>query len=171
MREVVLTDDLGNATGTTDIQDAHTGAGRLHLAFSVYIFRDERKELLMQQRTTEKFFGLLWANTCCSHPNPDEPILAAGKRRLKEECGIEDLDLKKEGSLVYKAHDPEEKGVEHEFDVLLTADIHGDIALQPNPIEIADMRWEKVETIVQEMKENPKKYAPWFLLGLKKLVG
>ena len=51
-----------------DIYIGHQGQGKLHRAFSVFLF-NTKNELLMQQRSKEKIlFPLYWANTCCSHP-------------------------------------------------------------------------------------------------------
>ena len=42
--------------------------GRLHRAFSVFLFNNEGK-LLLQQRAADKItFPSVWTNTCCSHP-------------------------------------------------------------------------------------------------------
>lgn len=50
--------------------------GRLHRAFSVFLF-NSRNELLLQQRAASKItFPGVWTNTCCSHQlygqSPDE---------------------------------------------------------------------------------------------------
>jgi isopentenyl-diphosphate delta-isomerase type 1 len=43
-------------------------AGKLHRAFSVFLF-DKQNKLLLQQRAASKItFPSLWTNTCCSHP-------------------------------------------------------------------------------------------------------
>src|SRR5438874_1296840 len=88
-REVILCDETGEPQGTADLIAAHTEPGRLHLAFSVYIFSPDRQRLLIQQRSAHKMlWPLIWANTCCSHLRPGESQLEAGERRLCEEMGI-----------------------------------------------------------------------------------
>ena len=170
MREVVLTDTEGNPTGTAEIVDAHTGEGKLHSAFSVYVFRKNRSELLIQKRAEGKLlFHGFWANTCCSHPFPKEDVVAAGERRLKEECGFT-VRLKQEGALVYQAADPGGNLSEHEYDSLLTADVNDEIELQPDSREIAEMKWVSVQELLNDMKEQPDIYAPWFHLGLQQLL-
>jgi isopentenyl-diphosphate delta-isomerase len=170
MREVILTDTQGNPTGLAEILDAHTGEGKLHKAFSVYIFRNNGEEILVQQRSSKKMlFPLIWANTCCSHPFPGEEPLKAGKRRLQEECGMT-CDLKEVGTLVYRAKDPNGNGVEHEHVTLLTGTVDEEVCISPNPEEIEEIQWMKVADIIEEMNETPEKYAPWFHLGLKQLL-
>src|SRR6266513_2577965 len=81
-RQVILCDTAGRPQGACDLLAAHTGAGRLHLAFSVYLFSADRHALLLQQRSAQKMlWPLIWANTCCSHPRVGEEAIAAGKRR------------------------------------------------------------------------------------------
>ncbi len=181
MREVVLTDAKGNRTGLSEIVEAHTGKGKLHKAFSVYIFRNKGTEILIQQRSSEKMlFPLIWANTCCSHPFPEEDVIAAGQRRLNEECGLE-CALQESGTLVYRAEDPSGNGIEHEHVTLLRGDIDDQSACQPesagrrlepdpDPEEIAEMRWILLEELLTEMENHPDHYAPWFHLGLKQLL-
>ena len=63
-RQVVLCDRQGQATGTCDLLEAHQSPGKLHQAFSVFVFREGGSELLIQKRAAGKLFGGLWANSC-----------------------------------------------------------------------------------------------------------
>ena len=169
-RLVVLTDEAGNETGLAEILDAHTGEGKLHRAFSVYVFRKNGQEILLQQRSTKKLlFANFWANTCCSHPFPEEDIVQAGERRLQEECGFT-LPLHVQGAFVYKAIDPAGNGIEYEHDTLLVGTADSTLPLQPDPAEIAQLEWRNTADVLQNMQSNPELYAPWFLLGLPKLT-
>ena len=113
-RQVILCDESGRPTGTADLVSAHTGAGQLHLAFSVYVFSPDRRSILVQQRAAGKtLWPLAWANTCCSHPRAGEAPIDAGRRRLMEEMGIA-CDLAAGPAFVYRAEDPAGRGVEHD---------------------------------------------------------
>ena len=94
MEEVVLVDSNDHTIGYMEKQEAHL-KGRLHRAFSVFIFNN-KKELLLQKRAISKYHsGGLWTNTCCSHPRKNEIVINAAKRRLKEEMGMVcDLEFK-----------------------------------------------------------------------------
>ena len=64
-------------------------AGLLHRAFSIFIV-DDQGAILLQRRSAEKYHsGGLWANSCCGHPRPGETTLAAARRRLHEELGVD----------------------------------------------------------------------------------
>jgi hypothetical protein len=71
--ECILVDESDAITGHASKRDAHRftpaqPAGRLHRAFSVFLF-DARGRLLLQQRAACKItFPGVWTNTCCSHP-------------------------------------------------------------------------------------------------------
>ena len=173
MPSVILTDETGKATGTMEIVAAHTGIGHLHKAFSVYIFRNRRQEILIQKRSAKKMlWPMIWANTCCSHPHKNESPIEAGQRRMQEECGFT-CDLREAGSFVYRAEDPG-RGVEHEHVTMLIGDL--DKVPSPNPIpnpnpdEIAELKWISVEELRKIMQQNPESYAPWFDIGLKKIL-
>ena len=115
---VVLVDTDDRPVGTMDKLEAHQPPGALHRAISVFLF-DSAGRLLLQRRAPAKYhFGGLWANTACSHPFPDEAIVEAGQRRLREEMGIR-ATLEPFGSFIYRAEDPVSGLVEHEFDHVL----------------------------------------------------
>ena len=70
--ECITVDFDDNIIGHASKHDAHifgpkTPRGKLHRAFSVFLFNEEGK-LLLQQRAADKItFPNVWTNTCCSH--------------------------------------------------------------------------------------------------------
>jgi len=167
-RQVILCDADGRPTGTAELFAAHTGNGQLHLAFSVYIFSKDGRRLLIQQRSAEKMlWPLVWANTCCSHPRVGETAIEAGQRRLREELGIA-CEIKDGPAFVYRAEDPSGRGVEHEYDVCLIGAAASDPI--PDPAEVAAWKWTELETLMNEMRDQPERYAPWLHLGLPRVL-
>jgi isopentenyl-diphosphate delta-isomerase len=168
MATVILTDENGNPEGIADILDAHSGEGQLHKAFSVYVFSPGRKHLLIQRRSAKKMlWPLVWANTCCSHPRENETSLQAGQRRTEEEMGFR-CTLTEGPSFVYRAVDPAGRGVEHEHVTTLIGEASP--AVHANTDEVADWKWIDVATLRQEMTALPEQFAPWFHLGLAKIL-
>ncbi len=160
-------DTGGNSLGEMDILEAHRTPGILHRAFSVYVFRNNRTELLIQRRSEKKMLWPgSWANTCCSHPYANEEAVTAGQRRLQEELGCV-CDLRPEGSFIYQALDPSGKGAEHEYLTILTGD--ADLSPAANPDEVADWKWMRVADLQKDFVTNPDQYAPWFPLGIAHL--
>jgi isopentenyl-diphosphate delta-isomerase len=170
MATVILTDEHGRLRGTADRRAAHSGAGLLHKAFSVYVFRRGGKELLVQQRSGAKpLWPLVWANSCCSHLREGEELAAGAERRLREELGFS-CSLREVGAFVYRAADPHGRGVEHEHDSLFVGEVADDIEVRPDAGEVAAWRWVGVEAVQREMAERPDEFAPWFHLGLPKVL-
>jgi isopentenyl-diphosphate delta-isomerase len=170
MTHVILTNEEGLPQGVIDTLEAHSGEGMLHKAFSVYVFRHDGEELLIQRRSQEKMLWPgFWANTCCSHPRQGESALEAGMRRLEEECGFT-CPLREMSSFVYHAEDPEGRGVEYEHVTLLVGEMAPGIVITPNPREIAEYRWVQVRDLWENIHEKPHLYAPWLHLGFEVLA-
>lgn len=170
MRTVTLTNEAGEKLGQAEIIDAHTGDGKLHLAFSVYVFSPDHKVFLMQKRAKEKMlFAGIWANTCCSHPFENEEAEGAGERRLKEELGIE-VKLRNGPSFTYRAEDPNGKGVEHEFVQILIGEADPSVTISTDPKEVEEWKWIDIDALKKDMTENSEKYAPWFHIGFEKVL-
>ncbi len=165
MDSLIKTNENGEDLGTVEKIAAHTGNGTLHKAFSVFIFRKNRTEMLIQKRSEQKMlFGGYWANTCCSHPRSGEDMVEAAEKRLKEECGFT-CPLSITGTFTYKAADPRGTGIEHEFDTVLIGEVD-EVTINPDPEEIAELRWITLADLHSDLKAHPEKYAPWFPLAL-----
>lgn len=164
--EVVLVDEHDRETGYAGKLAAHEGGGRLHRAFSVFVF-DAAGRLLLQRRAEGKYhFGGLWTNTCCGHPRPGESVEVAASRRLWEEMRISP-ELAKVMSFVYEAFDPESGLTEREYDHVVRGYHEGEP--DPDPAEVSDWEWAAPEDLLRDLSENPGDYTPWFPLAAARL--
>ncbi len=164
-QSLILVDKNDQPLGVMSREQAHTSPGILHRAFSIYIFRKIGSEILIQRRSASKLFAGMWANSCCSHPREGEAIDEVAPRRLQEELGFT-CTLTPAGSFTYQAEDPSGKGAEHEHVTIFRGDVDGDVAVSPDPEEVAEWKWTNVNELREDMKKNPKLYAPWFHIGL-----
>jgi len=165
MEKVILVDENDKQIGTEEKIKAHENGGKLHRAFSIFVFNSDGS-LLLQQRAPSKYhFGSLWSNTCCGHPRPGEKIKDAAHRRLDEEFGF-DTELKENSSLVYNA-DFTNGLTEREFDHSFVGIFDGDP--RPNPEEIGDYKWISVDDLEKDIEKNPDKYTPWFKMFISKI--
>jgi isopentenyl-diphosphate delta-isomerase len=163
---VILVDEENHPIGSEELVAAHSGEGKLHRAFSVYVFRNFGKELLIQKRSEKKMLWPgIWANSCCSHPVEKETAEQAGMRRLQEELGFT-CPLKSVCSFVYRAEDPGKRGVEHEHVTVLLGLVDDTVKVVPNADEVADVEWLPLPVLKKDMRLDPEKYAPWFHLGM-----
>jgi len=154
--KIILVDKKDKEIGAEFKIKAHK-EGKLHRAFSIFIFNSQ-KNLLLQKRSSKKYHsGGLWTNTCCSHPSPGETILSAAHRRLKEEMGV-DCDLKEIFSFIYRTK--LDKGlIEYEFDHVLIGNFNGKPKI--NIKEAEDFKWVSIEFLARDIKQNSNNYSFW----------
>ena len=151
-----LVNRRGERIGTIDKLAAHR-EGRLHEAFSIFIF-NVRGELLLQRRATAKYHsGGLWSNTVCSHPAAGEDIALAVTRRLREEMGFS-VSVREVFSIVYRS-DYANGLTEHEFDHVFFG--HYDAEPVPNPEEVMDTKWVAIDILARDVAEHPDAYTTW----------
>jgi isopentenyl-diphosphate delta-isomerase len=143
------------------VDAAHRAPGQLHRAFSVVLV-DEAGRLLLQQRAAVKTrFALRWANACCGHPRPAEPVTVAAERRLAEELGIEAVPLTEVGVHVYHAVDRTTGRVEHEYDHVLFGRVGPATLVHPDPDEVATVTWMSPGRLATELGAHADRFAPW----------
>ncbi len=162
---VILVDRSGCEIGTEEKIKAHRH-GKLHRAFSIFIF-NSLDEILLQKRVQTKYHsGGLWTNACCSHPRPGETHYHAAKRRLVEEMGF-DCELRTLFSFIYHAQLSDDL-YEHELDQVFVGRYNGQPI--PNPNEVDDWKWMNISSLKQDVQERPQNYTYWFKLILNRVV-
>lgn len=153
---VILVDEEDQMVGVMEKMDAHL-QGKLHRAFSVFIFNNNG-ELLLQQRAGHKYHsGGKWTNTCCSHPRPGEDTLEAANRRLAEEMGLHCL-LHSVFSFTYKAA-IQEGIIEYEYDHVFFG-VTDDLP-SLNTEEASAFKYLDLVNLEIDLKRNPLLYTEW----------
>lgn len=166
MSEVILVNEQDEQVGTMEKIQAHKD-GRLHRAFSIFLFND-KNELLLQKRADTKYHsGGLWTNACCSHPAPNESLEGATVRRLKEELNLTGIAMNAVFSFIYKAEF--DNGLtEHELDHVFVGAYNN----LPEVIveEASAYRFVSISDLKQEIESTPEIFSYWFKIALPLLV-
>jgi isopentenyl-diphosphate delta-isomerase len=138
--------------------------GLRHMAVSVFVVAGP--QVLIQRRALGKYHTPgLWANTCCTHPRWNEAAEECATRRLAEELGITGLSLRRAGQVEYRA----EVGnglIEHEVVDIFVAETETSLTLRPNPDEVCDTAWVRLDFLEADTRRNPQKYTPWLRIYL-----
>jgi isopentenyl-diphosphate Delta-isomerase len=133
--------------------------GLRHKAVSVFVLSGSK--VLIQQRALSKYHTPgLWANTCCTHPLWGESDAVCALRRLREELGISGLSVAAAGQIEYRA-DVGGGLTEHELVEVFVAQASSDMAMAPNPDEVAATRWVDLYDLAAETRRWPEKFTPW----------
>jgi isopentenyl-diphosphate Delta-isomerase len=158
--EVVLVNERDEPVGTMEKMAAHK-QGRLHRAFSVFIF-NSNGEMLLQRRALDKYHsGGLWTNACCSHPFPGEDVMTAASRRLNEEMGFT-TTLEKIFDFTYKAAFL--NGLtEHEYDHVFVGFYDNEI--HPDSSEVSEYAFKSFDEIKTALSLHPDHFTAWFHLA------
>ena len=157
---LILTDVLDRQIGTATKERAHR-EGLLHRAFSAVLYRDgeDGRRYLLSKRATGKYHSAgLWANSCCSHPRDGEDTAESACARVRAELGCGILEPAGIGSFVYRAVFPDGL-VEYEFDHVLIGRIDGEP--EPDPAEVAGLRWVTAGELEALLADEPESFAPW----------
>ncbi|MEU6851689.1 isopentenyl-diphosphate Delta-isomerase [Actinacidiphila alni] len=153
-----LVDENGVTIGTAEKLSAHLAPGRLHRAFSVFLF-DGAGRLLLQRRALGKYHSPgVWSNTCCGHPYPGEQPFVAAARRTAEELGAAPVSMRAAGTVRYNHPDPASGLVEQEYNHLFVGVI-GD-ELRPDPEEIDETVFVGPQELARLREEGP--FSAWF---------
>ncbi len=162
---LMLVDSNDTVIGVLDKAACHDGDGKLHRAFSLFIF-NSRGELLVQRRARGKrLWPGYWSNSCCSHPRQGEQTPDAARRRLREELGQE-----AELAFVYKFEYRaafEDQGTEHELCWVFVGTT--DDAPVVNREEVEEIRFVAPDVLDAEMAAEPERFTPWFRLEWRAL--
>lgn len=167
--KLILVDIFDRPVGELDKLSVHRD-GLLHRAFSVFLVDVPGRRLLLQKRAAGKYHSSgLWANTCCSHPRPEEEVLSAARRRLHEETGIR-CELTELFTFIYR--NVFDNGLsEYELDHVLVGNYDGESKdWLPDPDEIEELSWVGMEHLIVALSQRPQKFASWFLIAAPQVI-
>ncbi|MFJ1596071.1 isopentenyl-diphosphate Delta-isomerase [Streptomyces sp. NPDC088261] len=154
-----LVDELGQTIGTAEKLAAHQPPGKLHRAFSVFLF-DEQGRLLIQRRALGKYHSPgVWSNTCCGHPYPGEAPFAAAARRTYEELGISPSLLAEAGTVRYNHPDPDSGLVEQEYNHLFVG--MAQAPPLPDPEEVGETVFVTPAELTK--RHDEARFSAWFM--------
>ncbi len=162
---LILVDSNDREIGCLDKAAAHDGAGRLHRAFSIFLFNSSGELLLQQRAAGKRLWPDYWANTCCSHPRRGESMIEATARRLREELGLES-ELEYLFKFEYQAHFGT-LGSEHELCHVFAG--RSDAVAVINQSEIAALRYLSPAALDAELTDAPERFTPWLHLEWERL--
>lgn len=170
IEQVVLLDEEGCSIGAMLKSRVHTADTPLHSAFSIFLFDGNGKMLAQQRAHSKKTWPGIWSNACCGHPAPGESHHAAACRRVRQELGIDNIEL--ELALPDFRYRAEFQGiVENEICPVFFGLCHQQPV--PNPTEVAAIEWVDWNDFAEACngKSNTRfdSFSPWSLLEGKEL--
>jgi len=155
---VVLVDEKNNQIGTMPKSEVHGQNTPLHRAFSAFIFNSRGQILLQQRSHLKKTWPLVWSNSCCGHPLPNESNTEAAKRRLIDELGLKIEDI--EEVAPYRYCFTRFGVMENEICPILVG--FTDLEPKLNPEEVEDYIWLDWDQFLFEIGENTDgKWSEW----------
>ncbi len=164
---MILVGDNDNILGYAPRNVCHTGKGKRHRAFVILIYNKDKKILLQHRK--HKVFDKIWDLTAASHPlhvdGKNETYIEAALRCLRDEWGIENVELKKIGSYNYFKQD--EERCENEHCALIIGEYNGELRMNP---EVAyGSRWISFNELLSEIEKNPEIFSQWLKESVKLL--
>lgn len=166
--EVIAVNEENKVEDFVPRDEAHSGDGIRHRAFTVLV-RDRGNRILLARRSEQKrLWADYWDGTVASHQEPGEDETEAVKHRLKFELGVDPSQcgrIDRVDEFEYKAFF-RDVGVEWEICTLFSV-VLDETSLDPNPEEVSETSWWSLDG---SLKENIEDYSllacPWFEIAL-----
>lgn len=159
-----ILDPTGKPTGYTCPRSQAHREGLWHSTVHIWVL-DQWERLLLQQRSLQKdSHPGLWDISAAGHLTAGQSRLEAAVRELHEELGLaiaaERLQYLCEEREEYRSADG--LFVDREFHAvyLLRLEAGEERKIQPDPIELAGVRWISPEVLACELRDHPEFYVP-----------
>lgn len=163
--QLILVDAADREIGDDSKTACHDGHGRLHRAFSLFVFNGHGDLLLQQRSRSKRLWPGYWANSCCSHPRRGENMPEATQRRLQQEMGMR-CALSFLFKFEYQA-DYEDLGAEHELCSVFVGTTG--MPVRANATEVEAWRFVRPEQLDREIAVQPERFTPCLKLEWKRL--
>ena len=154
---LILVDDEDQQIGTLEKSACHDGNGRLHRAFSLFVFNPQGGTLIQQRHPDKRLWPNYWSNGCCSHPRDGETTEHAVVRRAMEELGL----LVTPRFLFKFRYRASFFDAGTEFELCSVFVCQTTEEPKVNDSEIADWRWIHPNDLDTEIESEPTTFTPW----------
>lgn len=137
--------------------------GHRHRSTNIFLVNGKGL-LLLQRRVQAKVIAPgCWDVSVAEHVQPNEAYEAAAVRGVREELDMEIplSSLTPLGEAISLDFDDEASEVhDHEWCQLFLAQT--DLPPTPDLVEVAEVRFEAVESVQRRLQEEPESFTPWF---------
>jgi len=164
---ILLVDENDNVIGKEEKVKCHLGDGILHRAITLMVFNDKNELLITKRSQGKMLWPGIWDGSISSHPNEGESYEDAAKRRCPQELGVKCDDMKFLFKIRYQTP-YKNVGSENEFDAAIIA--KGINEVFPKKEEISEYKYVDLKELEEDIKSNPEKYAPWFILIFERFM-
>lgn len=172
VERVVLLDEDGTEIGTELKSVVHHDHTPLHQAFSVHLMAADGRVLVTRRALTKRTWPGVWTNSLCGHPAPGESTADAIRRRARQELNMDPAWLGEPEPLLpefrYRAVDASGV-VENEICPVFTVrlQVEPEQLPDPDPTEVAELRWLPGEDLVAAVQAAPFMVSPWLALHIQ----
>ncbi len=131
--------------------------GLWHRGVHVFLF-NEQGEMLIQKRSADRANSpSLWDCSVSEHVKAGESYLEAAMRGLKEEMGVEGIEISRRGKIQM------EYGVnDNEISEIYEGRLNGK-SVQFDPSEIAEVKFMSLDDIRTGIVQDKERYCYWFV--------
>lgn len=152
-------DENGHPHGLAERALVHA-SGLWHRATHVWLF-DHSERVLMQRRASSKDVAPdCWDLSLGEHLQPGETYEQAAQRGLSEELGTTGIALTVLGGVRHMRLDLPAAGI-HDYELQQSFWARHDDALEPDPAEVAELRWFTPAELSRELRQRPDAFTPW----------
>lgn len=162
---VVVVDENDNEIGSAMLAEVWQ-KGLYHRIVSVFV-EDDRGRMLLQLRGPQvKVYPNCWDQAAGGHVDKGQSYDQAATNELAEELGLTNVTLKVLGT--FRSNNTFDDGrIVNQFERVYAAQVPHDVALRPEYEEVHKLQWFTPAELKARIDQNPKKFTPGLLYGLK----
>jgi isopentenyl-diphosphate Delta-isomerase len=165
MQQIVIVDENDNFIGEEEKEKCHDGNGILHRGFLVMVFNNKGELLLARRSEKKRLWPGFWDGTIASHVVKGEDYIQASKRRLAQEIGLINSNVKYLFKFRYYVS-YKNIGTENEICGVTMVDSINTGKIFPDSKEISDIKFINKRVLIDDFRKNENQYTPWLILAI-----
>jgi len=156
-KNVIIVDEKDNKIGLASKEEIKE-KGLIHRSVHLMLFNSNGELCVQKRAITKKIYPGKYEFSVNGTVDNEDYDLAI-KRETQEELGIKDLKFEK----LFKYYHADEQ--DKAFKMVYRS--KSDQKLVPDKREIDEIIWMSLDFLKKDIIENPKKYGPTFIVGIK----